>query len=49
VLELLTPGFMAGDYRAAPIAETCGLGQTQQAYRNVAAGTAGRVVLRPQE
>jgi NADPH:quinone reductase len=49
VLELLTPGFMAGDYRAAPIAETCGLGQAQQAYRNVAAGTAGRVVLRPQE
>jgi NADPH2:quinone reductase len=49
VLELLTPGFINGDYRAAPIAETCGLGQAQQAYRNVAAGTAGRVVLRPKE
>jgi NADPH:quinone reductase len=49
VLELLTPGFVAEDYRAAPIAETCGLGQAQQAYRDVAAGTAGRVVLRPQE
>jgi NADPH:quinone reductase len=49
VLELLTPGFINGDYRAAPIAETCCLGQAQQAYRNVAAGTAGRVVLRPQE
>jgi NADPH2:quinone reductase len=49
VLELLTPGFMAGDYRAAPIAETCGLGEAQQAYRKVAAGAAGRVVLRPQE
>ena len=39
----------AGDYRAAPIAETCGLGQAQDAYRKVAAGTAGRLVLRPQE
>jgi NADPH2:quinone reductase len=49
VLELLTPGFMAGDYRAAPIAETRGLGEAQQAYREVAAGAAGRIVLRPQE
>ena len=49
VLEALTPGFMAGDYRAAPIAETCGLGEAQEAYRKVAAGSAGRVVLRPQE
>ena len=49
VLEALTPGFVAGDYRAAPIAETCGLGEAQAAYRKVAAGSAGRVVLRPQE
>jgi NADPH2:quinone reductase len=49
VLEKLTPGFVAGDYRAAPITETCGLGEAQQAYRKVAAGAAGRVVLRPQQ
>src|ERR1700754_3263678 len=49
VLEALTPGFMAGDYRAAPITETCGLGDAQEAYRKVAAGSAGRIVLRPQE
>ena len=49
VLEALTPGFVAGDYRAAPITETCGLGEAQEAYRKVAAGSAGRVVLRPQE
>jgi NADPH:quinone reductase len=49
VLDALTPGFTAGDYHAAPIAEICGLGEAQAAYRKVAAGTAGRVVLRPQE
>jgi len=49
ILEALTAGFVAGDYRAAPIAETCGLGQAQEAYCKVAAGSAGRVVLRPQE
>jgi NADPH:quinone reductase len=49
VLEALTPGFVAGNYHAAPIAETCGLGEAQEAYRKVAAGTAGRIVLRPQE
>jgi NADPH:quinone reductase len=49
VLEALTPGFVAGDYRAAPITETCGLGDAQQAFRKVAAGSAGRIVLRPQE
>jgi NADPH2:quinone reductase len=49
VLEALTPGFIAGDYHAAPIAETRGLGQAQDAYRKVAAGAAGRIVLRPQE
>jgi NADPH:quinone reductase len=49
VLEALTPGFVAGDYRAAPIAETCGLREAREAYRKVAAGAAGRIVLRPQE
>jgi NADPH:quinone reductase len=49
VLELLTPGFVAEDYRAAPISQICGLGQAQEAYRKVAAGSTGRVVLRPQE
>ena len=33
----------------APIEKTCGLGETQEAYRKVAAGAAGCVVLRPQE
>jgi NADPH:quinone reductase len=49
VLDALTPGFIAGDYHAAPIAEICGLGEAQAAYRKVAVGAAGRVVLRPQE
>lgn len=49
VLDALAPGFAAGDYRAAPIAEICALASVQEAYRKVAAGTAGRIVLRPQE
>jgi NADPH2:quinone reductase len=49
VLEALTPGFIAGDYRAAPIAETHGLGEAQEAYRKVGAGASGRIILRPQE
>ena len=49
VLDALTPGFIAGDYRPAPIAEIFGLDEAQEAYRKVEAGTAGRVVLRPQE
>jgi NADPH:quinone reductase len=49
VLEALTPGFIAGDYHAAPIAATWGLANAQEAYRKVAAGAAGRMVLRPQE
>jgi Zinc-binding dehydrogenase len=47
VLEALTPGFVAGDYRAAPIAETCGLGEVREAYRKVAAGATGRAQWRP--
>jgi NADPH:quinone reductase len=49
VLEVLTPGFVAGEYRAAPITEICGLEDAREAYRKVAAGSAGRIVLRPQE
>jgi NADPH:quinone reductase len=49
VLDALIPGFVAGDYAAAPIAETFGLGEAQEAYREVAAGAAGRILLRPQE
>jgi NADPH:quinone reductase len=49
VLEALTAGFVAGDYRAAPIMKTFGLAEAQEAYRKVAAGSAGRIVLRPQE
>ena len=37
VLEALTPGFVAGDYRTAPIAKTCALSEAQAAYRKVAA------------
>jgi NADPH2:quinone reductase len=48
VLDELAPGFVAGDYRAAPIEETRELGDAQEAYRKVAAGAAGRIVLRPQ-
>ena len=49
VLEALAAGFVAGDYLAPPIADTYGLGAAQEAYRKVAAGAAGRIVLRPQE
>jgi NADPH:quinone reductase len=49
VLDALTPGFLDGSYRAAPIAWACELGDVQEAYCKVAAGAAGRVVLRPQE
>jgi NADPH:quinone reductase len=49
VLDRVTPGFLTGEYRAAPVAETFGLGRAQEAYRKVAAGAAGRIVLRPQE
>jgi NADPH:quinone reductase-like Zn-dependent oxidoreductase len=48
-LDALTPGFAAGDYRAAPIARVFGLGEAQEAYRKVAGGARGRVALHPQE
>jgi NADPH2:quinone reductase len=49
LLDALTPGFVAGDYRAAPIVETCGLGDAQEAYRKVSAGAVALIVLHPQE
>jgi NADPH2:quinone reductase len=49
VLGALTPGFVAGDYRAAPIEKTFGLDEAQEAYRKVANGASGRIVLRRQE
>jgi NADPH:quinone reductase-like Zn-dependent oxidoreductase len=49
VLDVLTPMFVARNFRAAPIDATFGLADAQAAYRKVAAGAAGRVVLRPQE
>ena len=47
-LDALAPGFEAGDYRPAPIAETVPLADARRAYREVAAGTTGRIVLTPQ-
>jgi NADPH:quinone reductase len=49
VLDRLAPGFLTGEYCAAPIAKTLGLSNAREAYRDVAAGAAGRIVLRPQE
>jgi NADPH:quinone reductase len=49
VLGRLSPGFLTGEYRAAPIAKTYGLSNAREAYREVAAGAAGRIVSRPQE
>jgi NADPH:quinone reductase len=49
VLGRLSPGFLTGKYRAAPIAKTFGLANAREAYREVADGAAGRIVLRPQE
>jgi NADPH:quinone reductase len=49
VLDRVAPGFSADEYHAAPIAKTFGLGSAQEAYHEVAAGAAGRIVLRPQE
>ena len=49
VLDALTPMFIARKFRAAPLDATYGLADAQAAYRKVAAGAAGRIVLRPQE
>ncbi|WP_413991671.1 quinone oxidoreductase family protein [Labrys okinawensis] len=47
ILEALAPGFEAGVYRPAPIAETVSLQQAREGYRRVADGIAGRVVITP--
>ena len=47
VLEALRPGFAAGDYAAAPIAQRFALADAVAAYRAAAGGAPGRVVLRP--
>jgi NADPH2:quinone reductase len=49
VLEALAEGFEAGEYRAAPIAGTYPLAEAAAAYRRVAAGAHGRIVLHPQQ
>jgi NADPH2:quinone reductase len=48
MLESLRPGFEDGSYKAPVIAQTFMLAGAQAAYRAVAAGTKGRVVLTPQ-
>ncbi len=49
VLGALAEGFDAGDYRAAPIAESFALADAAAAYRRVAEGAKGRIVLHPQQ
>jgi NADPH2:quinone reductase len=49
ILEALTPGFEAGDYRPAPIAGTVTLDEARAGYKRVAEGAAGRIVLTPQQ
>lgn len=46
ILEILSEGFEAGDYRSAPIARRLPLADAVAAYQAAAAGE-GRVVLRP--
>jgi NADPH2:quinone reductase len=48
ILEVLKGGFETGDYRAGPLAASFTLGEAVAAYRRVAEGAPGRVVLHPQ-
>jgi NADPH:quinone reductase-like Zn-dependent oxidoreductase len=48
ILDALTAGFEAGDYRAPPIGQTVPLAAAREGYRKVAAGAAGRIVVMPQ-
>jgi NADPH:quinone reductase len=48
LLEAIRPGFEDGSFVPPVIAETFGLAQGAEAYRAVAGGTAGRVVLMPE-
>ena len=47
LLAALTPGFESGQYQPPVIAETYALDEGQAAYRSVASGTRGRVVILP--
>jgi NADPH:quinone reductase-like Zn-dependent oxidoreductase len=47
VLEAMTPGFEDGDFLPPIIRETVSLEQAVDAYRSVASGSAGRIVLAP--
>lgn len=47
VLEALSPGFEAGDFRPAPVARVFSLDDAVAAYEAVVRGERGRVVLRP--
>jgi NADPH:quinone reductase len=49
VLDNLAAGYLVGEYRASPIAKAFALTNAREAYGEVAAGSEGRVVLRPQE
>jgi NADPH:quinone reductase len=49
VLDALAPGFVAGNYHAAPVEATYALGEARVAYGKVATGASGRIVLRPQD
>jgi NADPH:quinone reductase-like Zn-dependent oxidoreductase len=49
ILDALAEGFEAGDYRAAPTAASFPLGEAAAAYKRVAEGALGKVVLHPQE
>jgi NADPH:quinone reductase len=47
ILEALRPRFENGDFEPPPIARTLALAEVTAAYRAVADGQPGRVVLRP--
>jgi NADPH2:quinone reductase len=49
ILEALAGGFQAGDYRAAPLAASFPLDEAVAAYRRVAEGAPGCILLQPQE
>jgi hypothetical protein len=46
-LALLTPQFETGEFRPLPVARHFDLADGEHAYRAVAEGTPGRVVIRP--
>jgi NADPH:quinone reductase-like Zn-dependent oxidoreductase len=47
LLAELAPHFESGAFRPLPISRSYGLDESQDAYAAVAAGTAGRIVIRP--